>query len=185
MKGRMAIIILIALVLGWIYYTNQSAVPTSEPDTYTSLSRELLSQLNEVRRQYGLPPFVENPLLTRAAFAHSLDMAFNNFFSHIGSDGSDLSNRLLRVGYHYSICAENILVTTTPTFSSVVMIWFIPIPIPQIPKSDYELAKEIVNSWMNSPGHRANILNPALHEIGIGIAAKGSKLYVTIDLGSR
>ncbi|MCX8182538.1 MAG: CAP domain-containing protein [Candidatus Methanomethyliaceae archaeon] len=122
-------------------------------------------------------------MLAQAALAHSLDMASHDFFSHTGSDGSDLTARLLRVGYRYSICAENLIMTNTPAFSSVVMVWFIPIPIPQIPKSDSELAREMVDTWMNSPGHRANILNPALREIGI--AAKGAKLYVTTDFGSR
>ncbi|MEM4643885.1 MAG: CAP domain-containing protein [Candidatus Methanomethylicaceae archaeon] len=186
MKGKIAALAIIAILAWvWVYYGSQTTAVSTNSDSYELLSKEILNQLNEVRRQNHLSPFTENYLLNKAALAHSSDMALNDFFSHTGSDGSDVSDRLFRVGYRYRICAENIIMKDDLGFSGFIVIWFIPIPIPNLPKNDVDLAKELVNSWMNSPGHKANILNPALREVGIGIASSGKKLYVTTDFGTR
>jgi uncharacterized protein YkwD len=80
-------------------------------------------------------------------------MAQNDFFSHTGSDGSSFTDRLIRAGYTFSAAAENIAAgTTTP--------------------------ERTVDGWMNSEGHRRNILNCELREIGVGYA------YLENDTGS-
>ncbi len=98
---------------------------------------------NQVRAKHGLRPLQFNHQLHAAAQNHSNDMARNRFMNHKGSNGSTMSERVKVVGYSYSYLAENVA-------------WGQRIP------------EEVVRSWMNSSGHRKNILNPNLTEIGIG-----------------
>ncbi|NEO62132.1 MAG: CAP domain-containing protein [Moorea sp. SIO4G2] len=100
---------------------------------------------NQVRAKYGLRPLQFNHRLYAAAQNHSNDMARNRFMSHRGSNGSTMSDRVKAVGYQYSYLAENVA-------------------------SGQRTPQEVVRSWMNSSGHRKNILNPNLTEIGIGYA---------------
>ena len=72
-----------------------------------------------------------------------------NFFSHTGSDGSSPLDRIKRTGYSYRSAAENIA-------------------------AGYRTAGDVVQGWYNSPGHRQNMLNCHLHEIGVAYADGGS-----------
>jgi uncharacterized protein YkwD len=109
----------------------------------TRFVRQVLNLTNRRRQQAGLEPLRLHRKLSRSAQIHSQDMALNDVFSHIGSDGSSLGDRITRVGYRFSSAAENIAVgASTP--------------------------KQVVNLWMNSPGHRANILNPSINHLGVG-----------------
>jgi len=98
---------------------------------------------NQVRAQHGLRPLSFNQRLYAAAQNHSNDMARHGFMSHQGSNGSSMSDRVRAVGYNYSSIAENVA-------------------------AGYRTPEEVVRGWMNSPGHRKNILNPNLTEIGVG-----------------
>ncbi len=98
---------------------------------------------NEERIKAGLTPLTYNPLLEYSAENHSLNMAWQDFFSHTGIDGSTMAQRITAAGYQFSSAAENIA-------------------------AGYTTPEQVVSGWMNSPGHRANILNPNLTEIGVG-----------------
>src|SRR5262249_17896287 len=93
-----------------------------------------------------------NDVLARVAQAHAQDMADNDFFDHTGSDGRSTFQRLRDAGYNYRLAAENLAAgAATPA--------------------------EAVALWMQSPDHRANILNCALRETGVGfVADPGDKL---------
>lgn len=98
---------------------------------------------NIERSQAGLPPLTYNPQLTTAAQKHSENMAFQDFFEHTGLDGSQPKDRAINAGYGSPYVGENIGAgSTTP--------------------------EQVVEGWMNSPGHRANILKPEYKEIGVG-----------------
>jgi uncharacterized protein YkwD len=94
-------------------------------------------------------------------------MACNDFFSHTGSDGSTLSSRLLAAGYNFSWAAENIAASSSASFS----------------------AQSVVNMWMNSPGHRQNMLSENAVHIGVGFSYVGDgdagdlDAYYTADFG--
>ena len=109
------------------------------PDTVMEVVRET----NYRRSLYGCPPLMLNQQLLAAGQSHSDDMAINDFFSHTGSDGSSPWQRIQAAGYSYSLAAENIA-------------------------AGYSTPQAVVQGWMNSPGHRDNILNCALQEIGVG-----------------
>jgi uncharacterized protein YkwD len=105
-----------------------------------------LCLLNFERTRAGLPPLVENPLLDRAAERHSSDMVRRHFFEHVNPDGATPQTRMAASGYS-ATGGENIAF------------------------GDGGLASpaSIVDGWMHSPGHRANILQPTYREVGIGV----------------
>lgn len=91
----------------------------------------------------GCPALTLNVQLTAAAYGHSEAMATVDFFSHTGADGSTLRSRVDATGYAWFTLGENIAAGgSTPA--------------------------QTLNQWMNSDGHRANILNCNFREIGIG-----------------
>ena len=110
-----------------------------------------LCLLNGVRADAGLPPLTLNAKLTAAATAYAQDLVAGRYFSHTGRDGSTIRTRLDAVGYlpedaGWAI-GENLAWGTGPLAT---------------PGS-------IMQAWMNSEGHRHNILNPEYREIGIGV----------------
>ncbi|NEP02731.1 MAG: CAP domain-containing protein [Symploca sp. SIO2E9] len=113
---------------------------------------ELLQLTNAEREKVGSPPLKLNAKLFRAAQRHAEDMAENNFFSHTGFNGSSMSDRLEEVGYSWKRIAENI-------------------------SAGQSSPEDTMERWMNSSGHRGNILNPQLKEIGIGYATNSRSQY--------
>ncbi|MEM7759978.1 MAG: CAP domain-containing protein [Cyanobacteria bacterium P01_A01_bin.40] len=109
----------------------------------SQLINQVLELTNAERAKAGLNPLTLNNQLAQAAQGHSDRMAEDDFFSHTGADGSSVSDRVQDTGYQYSRAGENIA-------------------------AGQRTAEQVVQDWMNSPGHRANILNPEFTEIGIG-----------------
>ncbi len=109
----------------------------------------MLALVNQERAANGLPPFTLDPALSSVARAHSLDMATRSYFSHTNPDGLSPFDRMSRAGITFRSAAENIAWAGTVDIAHT--------------------------SLMNSPGHRANILNPTLNRIGIGIVPKDSR----------
>lgn len=129
--------------------------PTPEPSPDTGLDAyeaEVVRLVNAFRADNGKKALVANAALSRAAEEHSEDMAFNDFFSHTGSDGSRVGQRVTEEGYAWRGVGENIAAgQTTP--------------------------KQVVDAWIASSGHRANMLN-AWEDIGVGYE------YLANDTGS-
>lgn len=124
----------------------QPTPPDQNPAAYSSeeFERRVIELVNQERANAGLQPVSFEPRLAQAAETHSQNMAFQDFFSHTGADGSEFSDRMEAAGFELrGLRAENITVShTTP--------------------------EAAVESWMNSPGHRANILRPEFTQIGVG-----------------
>jgi uncharacterized protein YkwD len=94
---------------------------------------------------FGLPPAKEliwNDTLALAALHHCNDMNKNDFFSHTGSDGFSIENRLKNLDYRWSACGENIA-------------------------RGYGDEKSVIVGWIRSPGHRKNIMNQSFRKIGV------------------
>jgi uncharacterized protein YkwD len=109
----------------------------------STVAQQVVELVNQQRISNGCQPFNISPELSAAAQAHSQDMALNDFVSHTGSDGASIGQRLTRAGYDWRLAAENIAAgQSTPA--------------------------SVVASWMSSAGHRANILNCSLRDIGVG-----------------
>ncbi len=107
-----------------------------------------VSSVNRHRTAVGLTPLVVDSRLTSAAQSHANDMASRRVMSHTGSNGSNAGQRIAVYGYGAAMWAENVA-------------------------AGYATAADAVNAWMNSSGHRANIVNNQLVNIGVA-AATGS-----------
>ncbi len=107
---------------------------------------ETIAGIVQQRRINGLGGLVEHPLLTECANAYASALSITSCMGH--ECGSTLTERLRKSGYLWSRCAENLA-------------W------------GYA-ADLVVTGWMGSPGHRANILTPELHEIGLAVVASQS-----------
>ena len=120
---------------------------------------EILVQqlINQKREDEQLPPLKHNEKLAQVARNYSRQMAENNFFSHTGIDGSTLEDRVKAGGIIYWVVGENLFTTTN-----------IPQPV--------EVA---VDGWMQSPGHRENILRPVFRETGVGVWRVTNTYYIT------
>ena len=104
---------------------------------------EVVDLINVERTEANLDPLEIDRQLSEAAQAHTESMANDDFFSHYGIDGSSPFDRISDTGYQYSTAAENIA-------------------------AGYQTPEAVVEAWMGSAGHRANILNSDLTEIGVG-----------------
>ncbi|WP_324606164.1 CAP domain-containing protein [Streptomyces griseus] len=142
--------------------TTASATPTSpsSPKATASASgvaARIVQLVNAERSKVGCSPVTLNAVLTKAAQAHSEDMAAHRNMSHTGSDGSSPGDRITSAGYIWSTYGENVAY-------------------------GYATPEQVMAGWMSSPGHKANILNCAFKDIGVGLAQPDS--YWTQDFGT-
>jgi uncharacterized protein YkwD len=113
----------------------------------TSLEVKMIELVNEDRREHGFAPLKRDAELTKVAREHSKDMLIRGYFSHITPDGKDPFDRMQEDDIHFLAAGENIALAQTISIAQY--------------------------GFMHSPGHRANILNPAFGHIGIGILDGG------------
>jgi len=129
---------------------------------------------NDEREKQGLKPLQRISKINSIAYNHSLDMSNRNYFDHITPEGLDPTDRGNNAGYncrkdfgsYYTVgLAENI--QQQKTYSSITYVNSN--PINHWYETPQSLSKEIVNAWMNSEGHRENILDESYDKIGIGV----------------
>ncbi|MGH4051930.1 MAG: CAP domain-containing protein [Clostridium sp.] len=120
-----------------------TTAPTLSADN--KLEKEVVTLVNQERSKQGLAPLKENVKLSNVARTKSEDMAKNNYFSHTSPTYGSPFDMMKQFGITYTAAGENIAMGQ-PTAASVM------------------------NGWMNSPGHRANILSKNFTEIGVGLA---------------
>jgi uncharacterized protein YkwD len=111
------------------------------------LEAKMLELVNEERAKAGLKPVKADPELTVVARAHSNDMFKRGYFAHVNPDGKDPFDRMKESNVHFRAAGENLALAQT-----------------------LEIAH---TNLMNSPGHRANILNPSFGRLGIGVMDGG------------
>ncbi len=143
-----------------------SASPSPRPKTTSPASgvsgfeAAVVNLVNQQRAQNGCRALNSDSRLAKAARGHSADMAARGYFDHTTPDGVSFSARITAAGYRWSAAAENIA-SGQPDPASVM------------------------NAWMNSPGHRANILNCAYRDIGVGLAYDSRRTpFWTQDFGT-
>lgn len=121
------------------YRLTLSAKPTSR----TSYPYEVIQRTNAIRQARGIPALALNTQLTQAAQTYAKSMATDDFFSHRGADGSTWQERIRAADYLFSDAAENLAI-------------------------GHSSPSRVVQGWMNSPGHRINLLADQVQEIGVG-----------------
>lgn len=117
--------------------------------TVSSYESEVIRLVNEIRQQNGLRPLAANWELSRVARYKSQDMRDNGYFSHNSPTYGTPFQMLSAFGLSYRTAGENIA-------------------------KGYASPQAVVNGWMNSSGHRANILNASYTQIGVGYVSGGN-----------
>lgn len=131
-----------------LIYPGQVINIPSLDTSVTSYEKEVVRLVNEIRRENGLNPLTEDWELSRVARYKSQDMLDNKYFSHTSPVYGSPFTMIKNFGLSYRSAAENIAKgQSTP--------------------------KAVVNAWMNSSGHRANILNASYKKIGVGYVKNG------------
>lgn len=117
--------------------------------TVSSYEAEVIRLVNNIRQQNGLKPLTTNWELSRVARYKSQDMLDKGYFSHTSPTYGTPFEMMKAFGLSYRTAGENIAM-------------------------GYSTPEAVVNGWMNSSGHRANILNASYTQIGVGYVAKGN-----------
>jgi uncharacterized protein YkwD len=139
--------------------TSTGATPRGATSgTITAELQQVVDLVNQERAKAGCKALAIDDKLMLAAQRHSQDQADHQTMSHDGSDGSDVGDRLDRVGYSWRAYGENVA-------------W------------NQRTPAAVMDAWMNSSGHRANILNCSFTEIGVGVARSNGP-YWTQDFGT-
>ena len=159
-RARRLFLLGVATFVAVVPAPSASAAGTACPNVDELPSRLTVKQvrvatlclINSERRAHGLAPVRQHDSLTLAGSRHARDMVRARYFSHDSRSGRAFDDRIIRTGYargRRASVGEN-LAWGSGTLAT---------------------PRAIVKGWMKSPGHRANILQPAFREIGIGIAS--------------
>jgi uncharacterized protein YkwD len=139
--------------------TAQTTATATATAGQTTVESQVITLVNQQRKAAGCGAVVYNAKLRTAAYNHSLDMATHNFFDHTGSDGSTFVTRVQAAGY------------SAPLGENIAWGWRTP--------------ADVMNAWMNSAPHKANILNCSARSIGVGMAKKADGTpYWTQEFGA-
>lgn len=131
-----------------IYPGQKINIPENDSDV-TNYEKEVIRLVNEARAKNGLSALTENWELSRVARYKSQDMKDNNYFSHTSPTYGSPFNMMKNFGISYKSAAENIA-------------------------KGQQTPQAVVNAWLNSSGHRANIMNPSFTQIGVGYVKSGN-----------
>ena len=140
------------------------------------LESAVLDELNLVRLEHGLKQLRLNPKLTAAADHHSLEMVHSGYFGHESADGGNFAKRI-KAFYRPRKARRGWTVGEN-------LIW----------QARRLTARAAVVSWLASPGHRDNLLEPAFREVGIsavralgapGVYGNQPVVVLTVDFGAR
>lgn len=110
-----------------------------------TMENQVIKLVNQARVNAGLQPFTANWELSRVARYKSQDMANKGYFNHTSPTYGSPFTMMQNFGIKFTAAGENIAM-------------------------GQRTAQDVMNSWMNSPGHRSNILNPSFNQIGVGLA---------------
>ncbi|MFJ6723029.1 CAP domain-containing protein, partial [Streptomyces sp. NPDC091259] len=138
----------------------RTAAPAPAPAAPSGTAAQVIALVNKERAAAGCGPLKEDPQLRNAAQGHSDDMARRDYFEHTDPDGGDPGTRTTAAGYRWSTYGENIA-------------------------KGQQTPESVMNSWMNSPGHRANILNCSFKDIGVGVHQGPGGPWWTQNFGAR
>ena len=133
----------------WDGDTHAVYIETDNESDFDDWGYEVLNLVNEERAKYNVAPLKWDDSLAALAESHCEDMIDRNFFAHNTPDGKTPFDRMKAAGISYSSAGENIA-------------------------AGQSSPQNVMDSWMNSPGHRKNILNPDFEYIGVGLARGGS-----------
>ena len=150
------------------------------------LEKRIHELINKERKKQGLLPLRLDEKLSIIARKHSQDMAENDYFSHINLRGESPTDRGIKERYYCrkdfgSYYTEGLAENIFQNWLYDSITYYDGIAIHDWNTME-DLAQSTVQGWMESPGHRSNILNPSFDREGIGVAiANSGKVYITQD----
>ena len=166
-RGALSILFGVASVLAshWIGgspYDRFDAIPsdTRVVAAQMDLQQLALEMVNTDRSNQGLSPLAAHPILMQVAQLHAEDMLSRGYFSHTDPDGALPGYRVEIAGGSFITVAENIFTISGPDADA-----------------NAETVQQFQTGWMDSPGHRTNILSPSYTHFGYGIVASGDQVY--------
>ncbi|UGT56967.1 CAP domain-containing protein [Nocardia asteroides] len=139
--------------------TEQAPEPGASTGSVDAIRAQVLDLVNRARASAGCGPVRTDGKLQTAAQRHSDDMAARGFFDHVNPSGIGPGGRIEAAGYRWSTYGENIA-------------------------RGQQSAAEVMTGWMNSPGHRANILNCAFTQLGTGVTLGSGGPWWTQNFGA-
>jgi len=132
-----------------------------QPNQIVLVKSKIIAETNIQRYNNGLLlPLIENAKLSQAALAKANDMFAKQYFEHVSPTGVGPGDLVKSYGYEYIVTGENLIL------------------------GNFKDEKEVVQLWMDSPGHRANILNERFTEIGVAIVKgtyKGQTAWIGVQ----
>ncbi|MCX7782667.1 MAG: CAP domain-containing protein, partial [Meiothermus sp.] len=131
----------------------------------SALELEVLQRTNQVRTERGLRPLQWDALAYKAALGHAQDMLRRNFFAHQNPDGLGAAERMRASGVLEVTNGENLA-----SFEGY---------------PDAEIPQRSLTGWMNSPGHRANLLKPEFTHLGVALVREGRRVMVVQNFIGR
>lgn len=162
MKKRLLTYLFLLSLLAAIFCVAAGFKIAMRPRTYTYYAEytaeDVFMAVNRQRTAAGLSPFTRDLKLIAAAEAKAQDMKDKKYFSHNTPDGKTPWLFIQAAGYNYQTAGENLAI-------------------------NFDTADGVVAGWMQSPGHRANILNPNFTEMGIAVLKIDTGYLVTQEFG--
>jgi uncharacterized protein YkwD len=168
--GAIGAVITLVVLLSWVPasaqwsgHTRSQLQPSTRgtPVNLPGVEAAIVDLTNDIRRRNGLSMLLEDGMCRDAARGHSADMLNRNYFSHTDPEGRTIKERLPAT-LAASQWGENIW--TGRGYD---------------PRQAHYLAQMIMDGWMKSPGHRANILTPGYTHLGVGVMAKDQEIKAT------
>lgn len=150
--------VILALLLAGCGGSNTPAPNVPLTPTSAGLAGEITGAANRARANAGLAALSSSAALTRVAQNYANTLSQTDAFGH-SVDGTTLSGRVTAVGYNFGRIAENLAWTTHRG-------------------TDGDIAAMTITNWLGSTGHRANLLDPRLTEIGTGVSQRGDRRLI-------
>ncbi len=139
---------------------NEAQIPTYDSSYMAEVESMIFNKVNEERSKNGLAPLSYNGTMEYYARIKSQDMGDRGYFDHNNPEGELITAQMQRDGVSYSSWGENIAYIGGVSDATT-------------------LANQFMTNWMNSSGHRANILSSNFTSIGIGVYKVGNTVYAT------
>lgn len=140
--------------------STEDNVTNEDTNFMSAVETAIFNKVNEERAKAGVPTLTYNTVMQKYARIKSQDMGDNNYFSHEDLNGNLITTQMKNDGVSYKAWGENIAYIGGNLSADA-------------------LAEQFMTNWMNSSGHRANILSTNFSSIGVGVYKIGNKVYAT------
>ena len=140
--------------------STENNVTNADENFMAAVETAIYNKVNEERAKAGVPTLTYNTVMQKYARIKSQDMGDNNYFSHEDLNGNLITTQMKKDGVSYKAWGENIAYIGGNISADA-------------------LAERFMTNWMNSSGHRENILSTNFSSIGVGVYKIGNKVYAT------